>query len=167
MMDCELAWSSVNEYFDYDGNQIMFEEYSCIFEAGENYSVWKDGKHALIDRKGDIIIPPINTFGDTDEFDLYNEGLVYVGERKYFGISKLDGTVVIPPLYTEVIKCDGFYIASIRKKGNQGLKDTLYSTQGEILLEGNIRDMHYDSENHILTYETPLGKEYLRVIAKN
>ena len=80
------------------------------------------------------------------------------------GLSTLDGTIILPEKYTDIVLKDEFIIASYRTEGNWDVRDELFLIDGTPVFDDLYRRVYIDGDN--LTRETPLGLEYYRIAHK-
>ena len=85
------------------------------------------------------------------------------GENKSHGLATVDGVEVIPQEYSEIITYDAFIIASKRNDANWCIKDTLFTYNGTVILDGPCRRMFYDRREQVFTVEMPYGTKHFHV----
>lgn len=161
MISCEIAYSCKERYFDYDGNELNFDEYDSVYESDGLLHIWKNGKAGVIDWDGNVIVPPVMDSG----FDIknYNRGILITGKRKLKGLSKTNGEVILPEVYSEITIHGDYVIASKRTDANWTINDTLLTVDGKAILEGLYRRMNINSEEKTMTIETPTGLEFFEI----
>jgi hypothetical protein len=163
MISCEIRYTSKKRYYDYDGNELSFNDFDSVFEDKGLLKVWKDGKLGVIDWDGNILVPFILESGLDFHLDYYHKGYYITGSRKLKGLSKTDGTVILPEIYTDIYLHGELVIASLRTSANWCIRDTLFTLDGVLLMEGPYRRMHLGDDN-ILDVETPQGKQYYKIL---
>ncbi len=159
MISCEIKYTCNEEYYDYDGKRLPFDEYSGVFEDHGLLKVWKDGKLGVIDWDGTVIVPPVMENGLNYNLDYYRRGYLITGSRKLKGLSKVSGETILPEVFTEITLKKDYVIASLRTSANWSIKDSLYALDGKLLMEGPYRNM-YITGNGLLSVETPTGVEH-------
>lgn len=163
IISCEVAWTCKERYFDYDGKELLFPEYDSVYESDGILKVWKNGKSGAIDWDGKIIVPPVLENGMDYHFQYYKKGLLVTGERKLQGLSKVDGTIILPTKFSSVSMHEKLVIASKRTDSNWCICDSLFTAEGVCLLEGPYRHISIDEKNGILTFETPIGLQFCKI----
>lgn len=166
IISCEVAWTCNERYFDYDGKELLFPEYDRVYEADGVLKVWKNGKSGAIDFDGTVLVPPVLENGMETNFKYYRKGLIVTGSKKIHGLSRVDGTVILPDKYTEIYLHGCFAIASERTDTNWCIRDSLFTTEGTLVLEGLLRSMHIDSKKHRINVETPNGLEFFEIVTE-
>ncbi len=162
MISCEIKYTCKEKYYDYDGNELPFSDYDSVFEDKGLLKVWKDGKLGVIDWDGNILVPFILENGVDFHLDYYHKGYYITGSRKLKGLSRTDGTVILPEIYTDIYLRGDLVIASLRTSTNWCIKDTLFTIDGVLLMEGPYRRMHIGDDG-MLDVETPQGKRYYKI----
>ncbi|MGN1122318.1 MAG: WG repeat-containing protein [Eubacteriales bacterium] len=163
MISCEKAYSCKERYFDYDGNELNFDEYDSVNESEGLLYVWENGKIGVMDWDGNLIIPPVMEYGFGSYMENYKKGLLITGSRKLKGLSKTTGEVILPEVYSEIHIHGDYVIASKRTASNRTIYDTLLSVDGRVILEGLYRRMNINSEEKTMTVETPTGLEFFEI----
>ena len=59
-----------------------------------------------------------------------------------------------------------FAIASERTDTNWCIRDSLFTTEGTLVLEGLLRSMHIDAKKHRINVETPNGLEFFEIVTE-
>ncbi len=162
-IDCETKYKSKSRLFDYLGNEIFFQDYDSVFELKDYLNVWKDGKAGIIDKKGQVIIPPVLRSGLSIDVEYYMKGYLITGTQRTYGLSSTDGRTIIPHIYSDIYFKENFIIASEQNDRNWHLRDSLYTIDGKLLLSGVQRNIAFNEKDHTLTMETPLGILYCRI----
>lgn len=164
MISCEpFGSSSWKRYFDYSGKEIFFEGYDCVFElSGGLLCAYKDRKSGLIDLEGNVILPPIS--GGMSVLTNYNKGYVVTGIDNRKGLSRVSGEVILPEIYSDIRFYGDILVASERIEGNRCIRDTLFTLDGRPLLKGPYRHINIDEKSNTLSFESPLGHEYCKII---
>ena len=129
--------------------------------------VRKDGKDGLISRDGKIIIPPQPTREMLFE-RMLNMNMAGSYERSCYitctedlkGLSKTTGEIVLPQIYSEIRFCRDLIVAAIKNTSNWNIKNSLFTSEGEPLLEGAFRNIRINEKDNTLTVETPEGIEH-------
>ncbi|MBQ9882450.1 MAG: hypothetical protein IJM42_07580 [Synergistes sp.] len=75
-------------------------------------------------------------------------------------MSKTTGEVILPQIYSEIRFCGDLIVASINTTGNWNIKDSLFTSEGDVLLEGPFRNIRVNEKDNTLTVETPEGLEH-------
>ena len=163
IISCELATTCKERYFDYSGKELIFDEYDRVYEADGILKVWKDGKSGAIDFDGNILVPPVLENGMEDPFRYYHEGIIVTGKRKLQGLATVNGVEILPKVFTEIYLRGDFVIASKCTDSNRCINDTLYTTDGKVILAGLQRNMQLNPKMKRLTRETPNGMEVLEI----
>ncbi len=163
IIDCELPYSSDMKYFDLNGKELEYEEYSRISEKKDRFGVWKDDKYGEIRIYGEPIIPCMLMDSGDDTIALYKKGYLVSGERKSKGLRSLSGEMIIPEKYSDLYYKDPFLVAVERTEGNWRVKETLLLLSGKTVLEGLIKDINIDKSSNYITVKTPLGEEVLQI----
>ena len=57
MISCEEPFSCKERYFDYDGNELNFDEYDSVYESEGMLHMRKNDKVSVMDWDGNIIVP--------------------------------------------------------------------------------------------------------------
>jgi len=79
-IDCEIQYTARSRLFDYSGNEIFFQDYDSVYDSKGNLNVWKDGKAGIIDKNGQVIIPPVLRNGLDVNAEYYMKG--YMIDRR-------------------------------------------------------------------------------------
>ena len=168
IIECEIAWEITCRYFDYDFNELHFEEYDSISERNGLIQIRKNRHFGLMDFDGNILIPPVlNHSIYIDAIDLYKAGYIITDKGEMKGLSKTDGMVILPPVYSEIYIIDGFITALHNATGNFPVAAELYRLNGTKVLSGAMRDIHIDPVKHTITVDTPTAREHLKYIDKD
>ncbi len=144
---------------------LPFGDYDSVSEYNDLLTVWKNGKVGVIDWDGNDIVPFVLMSGEGIYADYYHKGYLVTGSNKLKGWSRTDGTVILPEKYTEIYLHGNLLIASWRTDANWCIKDTLFTIDGNVLMEGPYRNMHLGDDG-MLDAETPQGKQFFRIIRK-
>ncbi len=166
MISCDIPYDEKEKCFDYSGKELLFEEYDSVFEADGMLSVWKNGKRGVIDWDGNIVIPPVMAPGFHFDKSYFKLGLIITGDSKRKGLSRTNREVVLPEIYSDIYLHGEFVIASERNACNWGIQDTLFTTDGAVVLEGLYRNMRIKEEEKLLTASTPTGFEVFKIITE-
>ncbi|MBQ7624808.1 MAG: WG repeat-containing protein, partial [Clostridia bacterium] len=159
MISCEIKHTCKDKYYDYEGNELPFNDYESVFEYNDVLKAWKDGKVGVIDWDGSIIVPFILEDGTDIHTDYYRKGYYITGSHMLVGLSKTDGTVILPEIYSNISFHGGLVIASSWTDTKHSIKDALFTIDGVLLMEGRYRRMRIGDDG-ILEAETPQGKYY-------
>ena len=166
IIGCEIPYTAKERYFDYDGKELDFSAYDSVFENNELLCVRKGKKFGYIHPDGTVVVPCILSSAGSavnDALTLYRKGYIVTGENKQYGLTTVDGVEVLPQEYSEIITHDAFIIASKRNNTNWCIKDTLFTYNGTVILDGPYRKMLYDRHEQIFTVETPYGTKRFSV----
>ena len=161
MISCESIFGK-ERYYDYNGQEIFFEGYDHVYESGGLLRVRKGEKQGILDWNRNILVPPIFENGLDFHMDYYQKGYLIVGTRKLKGLSRTNGDVILPEIYTEITFYGDYVVASIRNDTNWTIRDTLFTIDGKLLMEGPYRHMHIDNDGR-LRAETPQGLVYFTI----
>lgn len=168
IISCEIQHTARERYFNYAGEELDFSQYDSVSEFEGFLRTWKDQKCGLIEFDGTVVIPNILQGGmSSDCLKLYRKGYVISGEYQKLGVSTLDGRIIVPEEYTEIVARDNFIIASKRISGNWCIRAALYAYDGTPILSGPYREMLYHSDSRQLTAQTPYGIEHFEVIGSD
>lgn len=160
-IECETCFG-VSVYYDYDGQKLPDDNY-YRWEHNGNYGMWKDHKCGLVDKEGKVIVPFI--FNEYKHISYYEKGYIVTGIKSKYGLSKLDGTILLEEKYTDITIDDGFIIASLRTQANWSVRDEIFYMDGTPVFKDIYRRVNI--HNGELTRETPFGIEHYRVECKN
>lgn len=111
-----------------------------------------------------MLVPPVLENGMETNFKYYRKGLIVTGSKKIHGLSRVDGTIILPDKYAEIYLHGCLAIASERTDANWCIRDSLFTTEGTLVLEGLLRSMHIDSKKYRMNVETPYGLEFFEII---
>ncbi len=157
VIECEPPLGGT-DFYEYDGNKLS-ENYASLWKHGENFCTWKNNKCGVIDKDGNTVLPFI--FEEASHISYYEQGFLITGTKGKRGLSKCDGTVILPEKYTDITVTEDFIIASCKTDANWDIRDELYLTDGTPVFDDLYRRVCIKGE--ILTRETPLGLEYYRI----
>jgi len=157
-IECESLFGATDCY-DYDGNKLPSDFNSHRWERNGKFCMWKGLKCGVVDEDGAVILPFI--FEECAHIDYYERGYLITGTKGKRGVSTLDGTVILPEKYTDIVLKDEFIIASYRTEGNWNVRDELFLIDGTPVFDDLYRRVYIDGDT--LTRETPLGREHYRI----
>jgi hypothetical protein len=86
---------------------------------------------------------------------------VLTGTKGKRGLSTLEGTIILPERYTDIVLKDEFIIASYRTEGKWDVRDELFLLDGTLVFDDLYRRVHINEDS--LTRETPFGLEYYKI----
>ena len=144
----------------------MFEGYDSVYEANGKLNVWKDGRRGVIDWDGSILVPPVMAPGFHFDESSFRLGLIITGDSKLKGLSRINGEVILPEIYSDIYLHGEFVIASIRNDCNWGIQDTLFTIDGTVILEGLYRNMSIKENEKRITAFTPTGFEVFKIVTE-
>lgn len=164
MISCEIQYTCKERYFDYTGKELPFDEYEDVYESGDVLIARRNGKTGVLDWDGNILVPFVLDRGFDFSREYYQKGYIISGARGEKGLFKTNGDVILPPIYSEIKLHGRFAIASERTIGNWCIKDSLFTIDGSLLMEGAYRNMRFE-EDDVLSADTPLGECHFRITA--
>ena len=156
LISCEVQYTCEDKYYDYDGNKLPFDAYDHVFEHEGLLNAWKGGKLGVIDWSGKVIIPFVLQNGTDTQLKYYKKGYLVVCSGELKGLSRTNGDVILPEIYSDISFCGDYVVASVRNNTNWIVRDTLFTIDGKPLLEGPYRRIRI-KEGGVLTAETPQG----------
>ena len=144
-------------YVDYNGKEILepqYNELERIVEIEENENAYliaaKNGQYGLIKNDENII----NNEYQSIMYDAKNKVFVIEKSKKY-GISKLDGKIIVPVEY-EQIDITGIYLYA---QNNQGT--TVYNSNGtEANIDADIAILDTTNERYRIRIDNKEGTKY-------
>lgn len=160
-IECESPYGGTYCY-DYDGNKMPSDFNNHFWEHNGRFCMWKDRKCGVVDEDGTVILPFI--FEESAHIDYYERGYVVTGTKGKRGLSTLDGSIILPEKYTDIVLKDEFIIASYRTEGNWNVRDELFLIDGTPIFDDLYRKVYVDGDK--LTRETPFGLEHYRITHK-
>ena len=164
MITCEEQYKCTDRFFDYTGKELFFPGYECVSEYGGLLHYRKDGKTGVHDWEGHEIIPPVLNSGLQSEIELYQKGYVIKSSAPGLkGLSRITGEELIPEIYSEISVHGDLVVCSKRTDTNWCICDSLFTLNGEKVLEGAYRRIYIDDGTKTLTVETPLGEEFCSI----
>ena len=126
----------------------------------------------LIRADGTEITKPEKKLWGLNQRDAAEKGDYFISRGvnpAIWGLNRADGTELIPAVYDKVNVIKDLVFARVRPYGLTTTSETLYQTNGKLLMQGCFRYMGFEGEewdpyNRFLTVQTPLGTEYCKVI---
>lgn len=109
--------------FNINGVQITPFEYDNDFIAqysGIGYRVSKDKKRGIVDKQGNVIVPPI--YDDISTISLGNRNFLKVKNKEKYGIVNLEGKVILPAEFEYIDEINNNYLV-ITPQRKVGLYD--------------------------------------------
>lgn len=164
ILSCEDADTLDTHYFTYEGEELDFSQYDSGSETEGLLKTRKGDAYGYMTLDGTVVVPNILHRGRGDMLALYRKGYFISGEEHRLGFSAVDGRVIVPEVYDKISEEDSFVIASQKKDSGRDICDTLYTYDGERMLDGVCRNAQYDDKTRRLTVDTPYGTEYFQVL---
>ena len=164
MISAEIAWTCKDRYFDYHGNELYFDGFDEAFEADGLLYVRKDGKVGVLAWDRTVIIPPVLEDGLEKTVAYYQRGYLVTGTRKTNGLSRANGEVILPQIYSNIELVGDLAVASEQTDSNWCIRDSVFTLEGVPVLEGALRNIRISEKEKRLTVETPCGIEYCEIV---
>ncbi len=168
IISCEIPYTCEEKYFNYSGEELDFSQYDCVSVTNGLLRTIKNGKCGFMDFDGKILYPNIFVDGFYDyNIKLYKKGYIITENRKFYGLSTVDGREILPPIYKSITAYENFVITSEHYNGSGCVSNLLYTYEGTPVFKGAYRNMRFSEERQELTVETPRGIEHYRLISGN
>jgi len=149
--------------YDYDGNKFSIIPDRYFWEKDGKYYLWKENKCGAVDKEGNVVVPFI--FEETNHIDYYEQGYLVTGTKGKYGLSTLDGRVILPEKYSKISVKNEFVIASENRNGNWNVSSKLFLTDGTPVFDDLCRDISIGGDR--LSRKTVFGIEYYRIKRKS